>query len=129
MKKKKRHQIRINKARITADGVIKGYINPEDLKHMKGPGDAKGNDATWLLEQRLGLNVRNTGHPFHHKTADGTIVEPDPTVEYLLSKMPVDDRELVIERWKKQIRPDAQAAVPVNLRHYGFYSGFDSQSK
>jgi hypothetical protein len=49
------------------------------------------------LERRLELNLRNTGHPFYHKTADGTIVEPDPTLEYLLSIISAVDRELIIK--------------------------------
>jgi len=53
---------------------------------------------------------------------DKTIVEPDPTAEYLLSIMPADDRELLTERWNKRIRPNAPVAQSVDRMHYGFDS-------
>lgn len=56
---------------------------------------------------RIAANLRDTGHPFHHLTADGTVVDADPTLEYALSRIP------------------ALPAVPVDRRHYGFdpYAG------
>ena len=82
--------------------------------------DASGTTPTEMLELRLKLNLDDTGHPFHHKTKDGTIVEPDPAVEYLISVMPAEDRKLVLERWLSRIRPDAPAAQPVDRIHYGY---------
>jgi hypothetical protein len=84
------------------------------------------NKATEALELRLKLNLDDTGHPFHHKTQDGTIVEPDPAIEHLFSSIPADDRELVIKRWTNRIKPDAPAAQPVDRRHYGddYYWGW-----
>jgi hypothetical protein len=128
---KERSRIVIRKGKIEKDEegntFIRGELVLSGLKNIKGAKDVQGTEATWLLEQRLKINARLTGHPFHHQTADATIIEPDPTVEYLLSTMPADDKELILERWRKRIEPDAPEATPVDLWHYGFYSGFDSE--
>ena len=36
---------------------------------------------------RIELNMRETGHPFHHKTASGTIVSTDPTLDALVNRL------------------------------------------
>jgi hypothetical protein len=52
---------------------------------------------------RFERNLRTTGHPFHHETADGTVVDTDPTLEYLIKRL-----------------TSVRLAAPVNRRHYGF---------
>jgi hypothetical protein len=47
------------------------------------PGEVSPDIAKGILTMRIVLNLAQTGHPTHHRTADGTIVEPDPTLEAL----------------------------------------------
>lgn len=56
-----------------------------------------------LVLMRMEINMRETGHPFHHLTADGTVVDADPTLEVWLSRL-----------------TDAAPTVPVNRMFYGF---------
>jgi hypothetical protein len=58
-----------------------------------------------IILKRIQLNLKETKHPFHHKTANGTIVDADPTLEYFISLL-----------------TDAPQAVPVDrdyYRHHG----------
>ncbi len=58
-------------------------------------------DRTMILI-RMKINLEETGHPMHHKTVDGTIVDLDPTLEH----------------WINQLKP--LPSIPVNRKHYGF---------
>jgi hypothetical protein len=74
-----------------------------------------------VLDIRCQDNVDTTGHPFHHRAVDGTIVEPDPTVEYLLSRLPLDDQDFVKQHWEQFIKADALPAVSVGPDWYEKY--------
>ncbi len=91
---------------------------PLDAPLLRDLSDSARKDA---LDIRCHDNVDTTGQPFHHRAADGTIVEPDPTVEYLLSRLPLDDRDFVKQHWEQFIKPDALPAVPVDLDWYEKY--------
>lgn len=65
---------------------------------------------------RMELNVAKTGHPFHHMTADGTIVDSDPTLEQVMSDVGPDDMPPIPAYDASQALP----TVPVNRSHYGF---------
>jgi hypothetical protein len=54
-----------------------------------------------VIQYRIQLDLQETKHPFHHKTADGTIVDADPTLEYLISRL-----------------TDATETVPVDKNYY-----------
>ena len=71
---------------------------------------------------RVAHNLRHAGHPFHHKTADGTIVAPDPTLEYCLSRLSEEKRKQFLDIYAPTPEQEAQApkAVPVNRTYYGF---------
>jgi hypothetical protein len=56
-----------------------------------------------IIFARMEFNVTQTLHPFHHKTADGTVVDEDPTLLHLISRL-----------------TDAAPAVPVDRMHYGY---------
>jgi hypothetical protein len=43
--------------------------------------------AREAIAWRIALNMRETGHPFHHKTANGTIVDADRTLEALVARL------------------------------------------
>jgi hypothetical protein len=99
------------------------FLRPIKLK-LRGIAETllAGGDTnvlTRLLEQRLESNLSDTGHPFHHKTEDGTFVEPDPAIEWLLTCIPADDRVLVMQRWENRSWPDAPEAKPVDRLHSG----------
>ena len=70
---------------------------------------------------RVTINSRETKHPFHHKTADGTIVTSDPTLEYLLSRLSEEERKQFLEIYAPTPEQEAQApkAIPVNRKYYG----------
>jgi hypothetical protein len=67
-----------------------------------------------LIVWRMARNLANTGHPLHHRTADGTIVDADPTLQEWMATC--DDVPPVPSYDPKLATP----AVPVNRRHYGF---------
>ena len=71
---------------------------------------------------RAQLNLRETKHPYHHKTANGTIVEPDPTLEDLLSRLSAEQRRQFYKICAPTFEQEVQAAktVPVDRLYYGF---------
>lgn len=78
---------------------------------------------SWVLAVlRAQLNLRETQHPYHHKTADGTIVEPDPTLEDMLSRLSAEQRRQFYQVYAPTLEQERQApkAVPVNRLYYGF---------
>ena len=76
-------------------------------------------EARLVAGWRLRDNLQATGHPFHHMTANGVIVERDPTLEYLLGRLERTERERARETWMKLVQPDAPKAIPVNRKFYG----------
>jgi hypothetical protein len=72
-----------------------------------------------MLANRLMMNLLQTGHPFHHLTANGVIVEPDPTQEYYLSRLSPEKQEAIHTGWQTRVKPDAPKAIPVNRKYYG----------
>ncbi len=56
-----------------------------------------------LILARIEMNLKRTGHPFHHLTVDGTIVDADPSLEQAIASL-------------QKVLP----AVPVNRNFYGF---------
>ncbi len=77
-------------------------------------------EARIAAQFRLQLNLETTQHPFHHKTENGAIVEPDPTLEYFLGQLPVSESADLKTAWKSLVSPTAPKATPVNRRFYGF---------
>ena len=68
---------------------------------------------------RLSCNLVETQNPFHHLTANAAIVDPDPTLEYYLGRLPEEERQDIRARWEKLIIPTAPKAIAVNRRYYG----------
>ena len=56
------------------------------------------------IKWRMNRNMSYTGHPLHHLTADGTVVDADPTLEYLL----------------RCLARQTATTVPADRKHYGF---------
>jgi hypothetical protein len=68
------------------------------------------------LALRMALNLKNTGHPFHHMTADGTIVDTDPTLQQAMLRLGPDDRPPIPPYDPAGVLP----TVPINRMFYGF---------
>lgn len=81
------------------------------------PPDMRLDEIRLAVTFRLQINREETRHPFHHKTANGAIVEPDPTLEYLLGRLPDSERTEILLRW--EALPDAPPTIPVNRTFYG----------
>lgn len=93
-----------------------GMVN---LRDITLPWQMSAEECETMLYLRLPQNVLETGHPFHHLTANGAIVEPDPTLEYYLGRLPADKQERIRTHWLEQVLPDAKKSVPVNRKYYG----------
>lgn len=83
--------------------TFKAHIEQVPLSKIRQPEDSACDDIRQTILQRISLNMASTKHPFHHKTADGTIVDSDPTLLHLVSML-----------------HDAPAAAPVIPDFYGF---------
>jgi len=66
---------------------------------------------------RMADNLAATGYPFHHLTADGTVVDSDPTLEQWLAKLDGTGYRPATPAFDAS---KARPAVPVNRMHYGF---------
>jgi hypothetical protein len=78
------------------------------VKDIQLPQDGSYDTAKEAIALRMSANLASTGHPLHHQTADGTIVEPDPTLEMLMTHVSPDEMPPI-----PAARPDAWPAVPV----------------
>ena len=98
--------------------MIKLKVQKQATIELLAPGSAA---------LRAQLNLRETKHPYHHKTADGTIVTPDPILEYLVSRLSAEQRRRFYEIYAPTLEQEAQApkAVPVNRMYYGFNPSID----
>lgn len=63
---------------------------------MTDPTTLPSRDLAMLAYQRMVMNVQRTGHPFHHATATGVIVDSDPT----------------LEEWRALVKPRDMPATP-----------------
>ncbi len=108
----------MNRQQRRAQG--KERIEMVDLREVVMPPQMNHDETRMAAVFRLQDNLEATSHPFHHKTANGVIVKPDPTLEYLLSRLPEQEREELRSNWKHRCSPFAPEAVPVNRKYYGF---------
>jgi|GEM_PF-2802103 len=78
-----------------------------------------------VVNARIAMNLRDTKHPLHHKTVNGTIVDHDPTLEHLLSneQLSFEDRQALLHKIDTlKPGPEVQIpkVVPVDRMFYGF---------
>jgi hypothetical protein len=90
-----------------------------DLRTITPPSELSDAECEVMLADRLMMNLLETGHPFHHKTESGIVVEPDPMQEYYLSRLSPEKQEHIRQGWMTRVKPDAPVAVPVNRKYYG----------
>jgi len=79
-----------------------------DVRDLLSREQFSYDDAKAIVRQRMLWNLAYTGHPLHHRTQDGTIVEPDPAVEELLEKLSPDEQPPI-----PAALPGALPTVPV----------------
>ena len=99
--------------------VTYGRMATIDPRSITWPWQLTDAECETMLADRLMLNLLQTEHPFHHQTESGTIVEPDPTLEYYLGRLSPQKQEAIRSGWLTRAKPDAPKAVPVNRRFYG----------
>lgn len=61
--------------------------NKLDLDEVHAVGQMSPDTARESIAWRIALNMRETGHPFHHRTASGTIIAADPTLDALVERL------------------------------------------
>ncbi len=107
--------------RIPAKDVRSGQVVMMPLSQIHSVQELPADECREFAVMRVTLNLKETRHPFHHKAADGTIVTPDPTLEYLLSRLSEEQRKQFLEIYTPSPEQEAQAprAVAVDRKHYG----------
>lgn len=92
-----------------------------DIQNLKRPMDLTVDQCREYAAARVGVNLRNAKHPLHHLTADGTIVTPDPTLEYYLSRLSEEHRKQFYAVYGPTPEQEVAApkAVAVNRKYYG----------
>jgi|SRR5579859_1003008 len=102
---------------------IKGTGKTElmKIKDLQSVLDLPTDECREFAVMRVGHNLKQTKHPYHHKTADGTIVTPDPTLEYLLSRLSEEQRQEFHAIYDLTPEQEANAlkALPVDRKYYG----------
>ncbi len=127
MAKKKKQQIMrglrqsARTGRVQIKDVRTGRTEMVNVNDIQDALDFSEEQCREAAIMRVTLNLRKTQHPFHHKTADETIVTPDPTLEYYLSRLSEEKRKQFLEIYAPTPEQEAQApkAIPVNRKYYG----------
>ncbi len=96
------------------------------LKDIVQPQQMTLEECAMIAAMRVQENMQQTQHPFHHLTANGVIVDADPTLEYLFGRLKGQSlyRALLQDIDEKARECAAHAAdlpqaVPVNRTYYG----------
>ncbi len=90
-----------------------------DLRDIVMPWNMTTEDCRAVAIYRFGLNIGQTGHPTHHLTDNGAVIDCDPTLDYCLSRLTSDDRADLMERYGKEVSKAAKPAIPCNRKYYG----------
>lgn len=107
------------------------HIEMVDLRQVVMPPDMTLDECQMIAQDRITTNYLQTKHPYHHLTANGAIVDADPTLEYLLQRLEGDahyrERVASIKAGAERLitathaqAKDVPPAIPVNRRYYGF---------
>lgn len=98
------------------------HVQVMDLKQLKSLEDFTVDDCREVIPQRMALNIKATKHPFHHKTYGGVIINADPTLLYMIRRLPEPEMFFWvrhINNWQPE--PDAPEAVPCKPDIYAIY--------
>ena len=100
-----------------------GKVALINLHDVTMPQEITPEECAVIVPMRMQDNSATTGHPFHHKANDGTIVAPDPTLEYYISRLRkthgYEGVVTTLDELAGRFYPDAKPAVRVNRRFYG----------
>ncbi len=104
--------------------AAKERIEMVDLRQVTMPWQMNPKECFQAAMWRINDNLKETKHPTHHRTANNVIVEPDPTLEFLLKRLMEERPDLcgaVHEYIALHLRSatDAPKAIPVNRKFYG----------
>jgi hypothetical protein len=99
--------------------MTQGQFKMMPINELVTPQQMARDAARLIAGFRLRDNLEATGHPFHHLTQSGVVVDADPTLEQLFSKLEQSEQDEVRSRWMQKVRPNALPAVPVNRNFYG----------
>ncbi len=111
-------QIIAQMVRYPSSSLMSIQFDRESLRQF-GHRDVELDALRQFIDIRAQTNIDKTGHPFHHVTANGTIVDADSPLEDAIECLPLDDLEQVRNEWLQYIN-DPLDAVPVDRLHYGF---------
>lgn len=102
------------------------HLGMVNLNEVTMPPQMTTAECAMMAEDRITMNYLQTKHPYHHLTANGVIVEPDPTLDYYLQRLAQDAQYQVrladIRRDAERLiakAMDVPKAVPVNRKFYG----------
>lgn len=94
-----------------------------DLREVRGIKEFDDAELLFTVRLRLATNYADTGHPYHHLTADGTVVDTDPTLEYAIARLSASsalERDDPRQAFANVSLAHAKPAIPVNRMFYGF---------
>jgi hypothetical protein len=101
-----------------------GNVKMVNLRDVTMPHEMTREECAIVIPMRIQDNLTATGHPFHHLTESGSIVAPDPTLEYYINRLrKVPEYASVVTDLDNQTKrdyPGAKPAVKVNRKYYGF---------
>jgi hypothetical protein len=93
-----------------------GMVN---LREVTFPWQMSQEECRAVIPMRIADNIQLTGHPFHHLTNNGAVVDADPTLEYMLSRLPLEEQQALRKLYEAIISPNVCKAIPVNRKYYG----------
>ena len=107
--------------RVEVRDVHTGKKDVMNVKELHTVLALSADECREFAVMRVTHNLKETKHPYHHKTAVGVIVAPDPTLEYLLSRLTEEQLQQFHEIYDLTPEQEAQAseAIPVNRKYYG----------
>jgi hypothetical protein len=91
-----------------------------DLRKVSFPWQMSQEDCRIVIPARVADNIFFTGHPFHHLTNNNVVVDTDPTLEYILSHLPIEEQQALRKCYEMMISSCVRETIPVNRTYYGY---------
>jgi len=95
-----------------------------DLREVVMPHNATTKECLQMATWRINDNLRDAKYPTYHLTANGAIVDADPTLEFLMKRLEKENPDfyhVVDEYIQLHLRSitEKPKAIPVNRKYYG----------